>query len=366
MTLPCTILAVGDLQLGDSPTTVGFGFHSRYAGRPLAPLFASIRPRIAAADVVFGNMECTLSRTGLVPDSWASVHLRGEPAFAQELGQAGFTVLNVANNHASQHGDETFRDTVRLLRDAGIAVCGVRGTGEWTSEPALLTTRTGARVGVLGYCQRPRQYADVEPPYAEGTLEGIRADVARLAPTVDYVLVSMHWGEEFVNRPSRDEVAMAHAIIDAGARVLLGHHPHVVRPVERYGNAIIAYSMGNFAADMLWQEGFRKGAVVECRLDGATPAQAEAFATWIDDEYRPAITGPLPVVAPEANPGMAGDDYAREIDRTVGAQRIAGYGYALKHIHRFPPKIIAHLLVRTARNRVSRLYHRAIGKPLPY
>jgi poly-gamma-glutamate synthesis protein (capsule biosynthesis protein) len=361
-----TIVAVGDLQLGDSPTTVGFGFYSRYAGRSLTPLFTDVHARLAAADLAFGNMECTLSLAGLVNTSWASVHLRGEPGFARELKQAGFNIVNVANNHASQHGDETFHETVRILREEGIAVCGVRGTDGWTTEPAMVARRPDARLGVLAYCQRPRQYANAVPPYAEGTLETICADVRRLRPAVDHVVVSLHWGEEFVGQPSRDEVAMARAIIDAGARVIIGHHPHVVRPVEQYGDAIIAYSLGNFVADMLWQEPFRQGAVLECTVPPTGAVRATVSATYIDADYRPAITGERPVVRPADIPGLPPDEYQREIDRTVSMQRKAGYLYALRNLHRFPPRIVGFLLLRTARHRVSRAYHAAIGKPLPY
>src|SRR5690349_12917072 len=233
---PIRVAAVGDLQLGDSPVSVGFGLTSRYRSRGLDGVLSPLRPLFDGADLVFGNLECPLSTAGLDATSWRSAQLRGEPSFAGALARAGFTVLNVANNHAVQHGSDAFRETVDLLTGAGIQCCGVRGEGSWCSQPAILPMpgSTGRRLGVLGYCLRPRQYGTQEPPFAEGTGAEILGDVVRLKASVDAVVVSLHWGEEFVSQPSRAEVALGHAVIEAGAALIIGHHPHVLRPVERY------------------------------------------------------------------------------------------------------------------------------------
>lgn len=361
-----TIFAVGDLQLGDSPTAVGFGFYSRYASRPIGPLFDAVQAQLAEADLAFGNLECTLSRAGVVVNSWKSVHLRGEPAFLPQLRRAGFTILNVANNHAVQHGDATFHETVAMLREAGIAACGIKGTDGWAAQPTLVVTRHGAHLGILGYCLRPRQYGAADPPYAEGDETAICADVRRLRPTVDRVVVSLHWGEEFVDEPSRDEITMARAIIDAGASVILGHHPHVVRPVEQYAGGVIAYSLGNFVADMVWQDRLRRGAVLRCTLPAGGEARAEVWSTFIGADYRPQLEGPLPVTPAASLPGLPSDAYAREVDRTVRAQQWAGYRHALRNLWKFPPAIVGQLLVRTARNKAVRAWYRAKGEPLPF
>ena len=78
---------------------------------------------------------------------------------------------------------------------------------------------------------------------------------------MDVVVVSLHWGEEFVDQPSMQEVELGHAVIDAGATAVLGHHRHVVRPVERYRHGVIAYSLGNLIGDMVWYTAFRRGAI---------------------------------------------------------------------------------------------------------
>ena len=262
------VAAVGDLQLGDSPTSVGFGFGSRYAGSDLASVLDGIR----AAGALRGRRGVReprgpALRAHVATSTLAARQMRGDPRFAPMLRAAGFTVLNVANNHAVQHGVGAFHDSVASLRAAGITPCGVRGAAPWASAPVTLVAN-GVRVGVLAYCLRPRQYGGAEPPYAEGSPDEIRADVARLRPDVDALLVSLHWGEEFVPVPSVDETEFARSLIDAGATLILGHHPHVARPVERYGAGVIAYSLGNCVGDMVWYEPFRRGLLLEAEIAG--------------------------------------------------------------------------------------------------
>ena len=156
------VAAVGDLQLGDSPTSVGFGFGSRYADSDLTSVLDGIRAGGAGAqraDVVFGNLEVPLSARTIATSSLASRQMRGDPRFAPMLRDAGFTVLNVANNHAVQHGLDAFHDSVAALKAAGISPCGLRGEAPWASAPVILVANS-VRVGVLAYCLRPRQYGE--------------------------------------------------------------------------------------------------------------------------------------------------------------------------------------------------------------
>jgi poly-gamma-glutamate capsule biosynthesis protein CapA/YwtB (metallophosphatase superfamily) len=238
----------------------------------------------------------------------------------------------------------------------------MRGAAPWTSEPALLLD---GRMGVLGYCLRPRQYASAVPPYAEGTQEQICADVRRLCASGAMVAVSLHWGEEFVPLPSRDEVALGHAIIDAGAALILGHHPHVIRPVERYKDGIIAYSLGNFMGDMTWYAPFRRGAIVRCHLTDGRPTDVAVTATQLRDDYRPALTverDAVPLVG-DPVPCLASDAYARAIDDTWRRQRVASYRSALRNLPRTPLAVAAQLFTETIRNKIAGLGARLGRRP---
>ena len=345
------IVAVGDLQLGDSPTSVGFGFGSRYAGSSLDGVFAGLRPMLRQGDIVFGNLEVPLSSRSSATSTWAARQLRGDPQFARMLRAAGFSVLNVANNHASQHGVDAFEASVASLRAAGITPCGLRGTGPWASAPATLVVKE-MKVGILAYCLRPRQYSADEPPYAEGSPDEIRADVSRLRRGVDVVIVSLHWGEEFVPVPSVDETTFARSVIDAGATLVLGHHPHVARPVERYRDGVIAYSLGNCVGDMVWYEPFRRGLLLRAEIVGDGVVGAVVHTTRLGANYQPAIASRLEsLVGAEQIRALSAIEYGREIKRTWRDQRRAVYPYALMRIWRVPPAALGQLVGRTVRNK---------------
>jgi poly-gamma-glutamate synthesis protein (capsule biosynthesis protein) len=342
-------------MLGDSATCVGFGFRSRVSAEILADRLGKL-PELGAADVGFGNLEACLSDTGWSERDWSRAQMRGRLDYARVLADAGFSVLNVANNHATQHGTSAFTESVGRLQEVGIAVCGLRGTGRWSSLPVRLTAG-GTPLGFLGYCFRPRQYGPEVPPYAEGPAAAVIADVERLAGEGRTVVVSLHWGEEFVAQPSAAEVRIARSIVDAGAAVVLGHHPHVPRPVERYRGALIAYSLGNFAADMIWYGPLRRGLVVDCRLGGGVAELIRVGQHYIDDGYLPVPASTL--IPEESVAGLGEDQYQADASRTIGRQRAALYGYTLRNCWRFSPGVLAAMVRRTVGNKLAAFTRRA-------
>lgn len=351
--MPAKVCAVGDIMLGDSAICVGFGFASRHDAQGLRTVLSKVRPILADADIGFGNLETVLSDRGLKTDSLSSRQMRGQPAYASVLRDVGFNVLNIANNHAMQHGDGPFSDTVQALQKAGIHVCGLRGVDGWCSQPVVMRARA-VTVGILGYCLRPRQYASATPPFAEGTPEDLRADVARLKSTVDHVIVSLHWGEEFVREPSESEVALARSLVDAGASIIVGHHPHVVRPVERYRNGVIGYSLGNFISDMVWLRELRAGTMLRCELSAIEIVAASTVGTRIERDFAPIPIDTTMAIGDECrSDGLPEVLYVANIRRTLTRQRIAAYGYAIRHLLKYPRTIVVQMLYATARNKLA-------------
>lgn len=354
-----TVVAVGDLMLGDSPITVGYGVRSRYGGGQLSSLFHDVRSALVSAELVFGNLETVLAQDSLERSRLRSEQMRGSPEYAKGLREAGFTVLNLANNHAMQHGGGAFRATVEALEGVGIKCCGLRGEHPWSSRPVVVKSSSGA-VGVLGYSLRPRQYGSGVPLFATGTAEAICEDVARLSDAVDRVIVSLHWGEEFVERPSCKEVSLARAVIDAGATLILGHHPHVLRPIERYGRGLIAYSLGNFVSDMIWTPELRRSVVLRCRLGSGGVESVETAPVRITADYRPVLVpegaeddGDL--IRDRAASCYSEAEYRKATRIALRAQRVAAYRHALFRLHRYPPMVLASLAFTTVRNKASAL-----------
>ena len=239
-----TIAAAGDIMLGtDFPKNIlpdddGVGF------------LAEVTPILAAAGIAFGNLEGVLMDGGepVKECKDASVcHLFRSPTrYAQHLAAAGFDVMSLANNHAHDFGEEGRTSGMLALESVGIRHSGREGdVASW--EVA------GLRVALIAFA--PNIGAHALNDYAHAA-----ALVAELAGRHDLVLVSFHGGAEGADAatlPFAEEtyhgeargnvVAFAHAVVDAGADLVLGHGPHVARALEYYNERLIAYSLGNFA-----------------------------------------------------------------------------------------------------------------------
>jgi len=342
-------VAVGDLMLGDSSSTVGFGIHSRYAGRTIAEVFSDLAPLLAGADVVLGNLECSLSPVGVGDSRWARDQMRGDVVYATAIREAGFTSISIGNNHAMQHGDAGFAATVRALRDAGLHVIGLRGSPPWACDPVRTESSTGSSVTVLGYSWRPRQYGMGQTPYADAPLEAVLRDIIRAAATSDVVIVSLHWGDEFVSQPSEADVAAARAMIAAGASCLVGHHPHVTRPVVTMSDRLVAFSLGNAVSDMLWMPALREGYLLDTVL-GDEPSVFRVTRLHTDSEYRIRLGGEVPASALALVP-LATGQYREAVQRGLSSQRAAQYSYLLKNATRLASGVLSTLIATTVRNK---------------
>jgi poly-gamma-glutamate capsule biosynthesis protein CapA/YwtB (metallophosphatase superfamily) len=329
-----TIDAVGDVMLG-------WGVNALVQTvDPNAP-FARVRDVLSHADAVVGNLECSLSNRG-VPTKAKSPKdlkarreflLRGSPDAALGLAQAGFAAMTLANNHTFDYGANALDDTLAALRDNGIATAGAGDNAAEAWAPAFFERR-GMRFALIGLSSIiPRGYAAGKrtPGIAPGrdmstgdvTAEYLRelGHAIRIARRqADVVIIYEHWGKELVSTPSADEERLAHAAIDDGATLVLGAHPHVLGPVERYGRGLIAFSLGNFVFDTqpgvqthsaILEITLRDGSVAEwravpVRLQGGVP---EPTAGAVATEVSRVLAGeeaiappPPPPVGPAAPP----------------------------------------------------------------
>lgn len=357
---PVNFVAVGDIMPGDSAICVGFGMASKMPGRDFSRAIEGAVRSLQGADILFGNLEAVLTECGRGPTIWQREQMRADPAVATVLRTAGFNVISVANNHAMQHGEDGFRNTVQCLREAGIYVVGIRGGAGWTAEPVILTF-SKTRVGILAYCWRPRQYGIETPLYAEGNLEQAIADVKKLRAICDCVVVSLHWGEEFSDEPSTSEVRTGDLLLESGASILIGHHPHSIRPIKSFEGGVIAYSLGNFVSDMIWLPSAKTGGIVSCEITSAgitnistmvVQTNSNFLASPILDKSLPALTGS----------GLSATEYNTVVSQTVKNQRRLSYIYALRNIYKYELTIFFELCARTVRNKFVSIFQRAFTK----
>lgn len=281
-----TIAAVGDIFPGDHYFSLGHGMLSRTQRGMLGNLFADSEAALHDSDLAICNLEGPLSLRSTQTSQVEASAFRGIPRFCDLLKAAGFTHVNIANNHITQHGPEAFQDSLQALKDRNIDVVGLSGNGETQiSLPAVSRVR-GRTVCVVGYSAVPERYLQHPLPYAHFTDPGpVAEEIASLSRKYDDVVVSCHAGDEGMSLPSRAITSMFRDFIDAGARCIFGHHPHAFQPVERYRDGLIAYSLGDFAFDLFWDPTAGETAILQARLT-ADGVRAQLFPTRFSRDYR--------------------------------------------------------------------------------
>ena len=160
--------------------------------------------------------------------------------------------------------------TYRWLKAPGIEPVGSALSFE-DAHRGVVLTRHGLRFGFLAYTydQSNGNWRDIDPRIANDDVNAMRHDVSLLRTRCDVVIVSMHNGIEYQPRPNDRQRIFAHAAIDAGALLVVGHHPHVRQVMERYCNGVIFYSLGNFIFDQYQRQETQWGAIGEVKLLGA-------------------------------------------------------------------------------------------------
>ncbi len=292
--------------------------------------FAAVGPMLRRMDVAFANLETPLvQEPAALNIAGTTILFRGDPDRAELLSRAGFNVLSLANNHTTNLGGAGPPRTRRLLEALGLVALGGGATVDQAFDPVLLQAN-GQRLALLAFTLWSGDLPSVSP---EGAVAHVHArDFLRLVPQAvrearrslraDYVMVSLHWGQEYAPHPTPDQQYQARALIDAGADLVLGHHPHVLQDIERYHGGLIAYSLGNFLFDNP-SLSTRRTAIVEAVLKGSgADHRVQSVTLWpvligTDNLPRPA-TGPdyraqarlLSALAPDADiapaPGTAG------------------------------------------------------------
>ena len=215
--------------------------------------FEKIRSVVEGADVVFGNLETPLSTRGSASAKQdPHITFRAAPEAVQGLKFFGFDVLSLANNHMNDYGGPALLDTVRILRENGIACAGA-GSDSAEAHQEVVLERRGLTIAFLAYNSfvnvRTRPASRGAPGVALFDRRAAARAIERLKRRCDAVVVSMHWGLDFTEHPVPFQMEHAREMIDRGARVVVGHHPHLLQGIERYGRGIIAYSLGDFVFD---------------------------------------------------------------------------------------------------------------------
>ena len=250
---PVRLLAVGDLMLG-TPTRAGALLESPRS------VFRAYQKTLCEADLAFGNLETSISIRGEPTPGKSEESLRSRknflfrapPAAAEEVARAGFDVVAVANNHSMDYGPTALTDTLESLEEAEVATVGGGESLDAALTPVILV-RNEQRFAFFGI-------SDVLPPFSAAGLRTAGIAPARgswfkkhmpeairdARKRADWVVVSVHWGQEKFTGSTPKQRRLGRRLIDWGADVVIGHHTHCLGPVEHYRGGLIHYSLGNF------------------------------------------------------------------------------------------------------------------------
>lgn len=266
LVLPFALPANRILLGGDVMLSRYVGIVARQKSDPGWPLH-DVSELLSSADIAFANLESPFSDQGRVVDK--GMVFKAEPDMIQALVRAGIDVVSTANNHARDCGRYGVEYTLDWLDQHGIRAVGTGPTAEAARQGTVLD-RNGVRFGFLAYTfdQSNGNHPDLDDRVAMMNHGQVAADVKSMLERADVVIASMHAGAEYQRKPNAQQEAFAHAAIDAGASVVVGHHPHVTQPVESYGNGVIFYSLGNLVFDQFQQKETQRGWIADVRFVG--------------------------------------------------------------------------------------------------
>jgi len=258
------LMAVGDIYINREEPKTAF--------RDILPLFKD-------KDILFGNLETTLIDKQLPAMEGRVSPMMANQKMIEGIVEANFDLVSLANNHTTDYGPSGLLKTIKLLDRNKILYVGAGKNIKEAKEPVIIT-KNNFRIGFLAYeatvwsfggdakKERPGvAKINVNPllPYphvAKEDLTGMAQHIKNVKTTVDILIVSLHCGAELTTTLSPHQKSIAHAAVDSGADIVVGHHPHVLQGVETYKGKVICYSLGNFIFD---EEFFYSGETIIIR-----------------------------------------------------------------------------------------------------
>jgi hypothetical protein len=237
--LPVTISAVGDIS-----------FQGRLAETPNSAVFKAVNGLLLRSDLAIGNLEGPLCAGGNPTPGKCT--LRGSPAWAPVLKSLNFGLVSLANNHIMDFGPDGLRETLQALDIAGVAHVGAGSNSEEACTAKILSIK-GKRIAFLARSSVPVSSLCFAGPQTPGVAlldeAETLAKLRRCRQEADIVVLIVHWGIEEYHFPTPEQLSLARRLQDAGAHLILGHHPHVLQGIHQNARGVVAFSLGNFLFD---------------------------------------------------------------------------------------------------------------------
>jgi poly-gamma-glutamate synthesis protein (capsule biosynthesis protein) len=274
---------MGDVMFGELLENFRRGLGTMLEKGSVDP-FEYVAPLLKRTELNVINLECIFSDWSSRRKPFSDI-LISPNKYIIHLVENNINVVNTANNHALDHGREAFEESLELLAHHGIKVIGYQRNSFFQEEPVVMML-DGKRIGFLGYniSNFPDEDRRKHVTRIVDVISGIR-------PSLDSLVVSMHWGEEYTNIPPSYVVEFGKGMLEAGCDVIHGHHSHQIQGVIKVGDRIFAPSLGNFIFDQTL-EANRITAVLQVEIHDEGEPTFSYMPYYMNDLYQP-VPSPL-------------------------------------------------------------------------
>jgi poly-gamma-glutamate capsule biosynthesis protein CapA/YwtB (metallophosphatase superfamily) len=255
-----TLMLVGDIMLGRT-----VNIRSLEKNDPTYP-FLKVADKLRGEDIVFANLESPIVEK--CPRIESGFTFCADPRMVEGLVFSGVDVVNLANNHTSNFGEQGLEDTKRILSQKSI---------KWVGERNFETLeKNGIKFGFLGF--------DL---FDNDLLQSYLDFIEESDKKVDVLVVGVHWGREYTPKATVMQEQEAKRMIDAGADVIAGHHPHWVQNTKYVNGKPVFFSLGNFVFDQMWSEETKKGLAVQITYEGKDIVDQKNFPVYTAEWAQP-------------------------------------------------------------------------------
>ena len=252
----------GDVFLANTTFNKRIGLGAKVSQLGKDKKIESLHSLAEKSDFVFCNLESPLTNDGEIVKNSSFI---GSSNIPQLLTNSCVNIISIANNHILDHGVDKFEETIKILERNGMSFVGKYENG---MSNICIFEKNNIKVGYAAFngvdlhkINNPDLLAELNEKTVKLTLEKMSS------LEVDIKVLSFHWGDEYITIPSPDQIKLGHFAIENGANIIVGHHPHVVQPIECYKDGLIMYSLGNCIFDFLQSKQFREGIVVKASIN---------------------------------------------------------------------------------------------------
>lgn len=253
--------------------------------------FQEIMGTTSAADLAFINFEGAMSNLG--KDGGKPYSFNFDVRAINGITAAGIDVVSLANNHMLDWGYDALCDTYQRITTAGVGVVGAGCNKAEADAPFVTTLPDGTTVAFLAFTEfyKGAQATETRPGLALWSKTNIQEQIAALRSRhdIDLILVSVHWGTEYAPLSNSFQKEWGRMMIDAGADVIVGHHPHVRQEIEQYNGKYIIYSLGNFVFDQSHRAEAMKGLAVEITTQQGAIVDFKEIPIQMNSNFQPTI-----------------------------------------------------------------------------